>query len=248
MDEMINVKKQAWEFFVYATLGIVPEALFNEHIEEYRTYFKQVFLFDLNDYYDYQKHMCSQKAYLDLSRTLDYKDAVKERKKEAFKRAQYGLITNNIDRRENLELCKVVKNNADASQLFNRFDFGQAQKWVNMTMKYMSLLGIVENESEIHIPIDSYILEALWDERDLKIYIPKSEKLDKNGNKYFNEDKYMHHRSDYKYSNEKVKPWSQWLVDDYILFNDNLPETYNAAWEHKNWIKISEKRKQIIND
>ena len=41
--------------------------------------------------------------------------------------------------------------------------YGQAQKWLNMTMKYMLLLGVEEvvaMKKYLHVPIDSYILKA----------------------------------------------------------------------------------------
>ena len=45
-----------------------------------------------------------------------------------------------------------------------RFTYGQAQKWVNMTLKYLWLLDMLPNglsEAELHVPVDSFILEAL---------------------------------------------------------------------------------------
>ncbi len=58
------------------------------------------------------------------------------------------------------ELCdKIVDTYAPAGIIFN---YGQAQKWVNMTMKYLLLLRNRKAQSlekHFHIPIDSYIIE-----------------------------------------------------------------------------------------
>lgn len=43
--------------------------------------------------------------------------------------------------------------------------YGNAQKWLNMALKYLWLLGALPNdikENRLHAPIDSYILQKLW--------------------------------------------------------------------------------------
>lgn len=45
------------------------------------------------------------------------------------------------------------------------FTYGNAQKWLNMALKYLWLLGDLPNdikEERLHAPIDSYILQKLW--------------------------------------------------------------------------------------
>lgn len=42
---------------------------------------------------------------------------------------------------------------------------GNAQKWLNMVLKYLWLLGALPNdikEERLHTPIDRYILQKLW--------------------------------------------------------------------------------------
>ena len=42
---------------------------------------------------------------------------------------------------------------------------GNAQKWLNMVLKYLWLLGALPNdikEERLHAPIDSYILQKPW--------------------------------------------------------------------------------------
>ena len=44
------------------------------------------------------------------------------------------------------------------------FTNGNAQKWLNMSLKYLWLLGALPNdikEERLHAPIDSYILQKL---------------------------------------------------------------------------------------
>lgn len=44
------------------------------------------------------------------------------------------------------------------------FTYGQAQKWLNMTLKYMWLLDMLPEgltKESLHIPIDSYIIDAV---------------------------------------------------------------------------------------
>ena len=43
--------------------------------------------------------------------------------------------------------------------------YGNAQKWLNMALKYLWLLGALPidiKEERLHAPIDSYILQKLW--------------------------------------------------------------------------------------
>lgn len=45
------------------------------------------------------------------------------------------------------------------------FTYGNAQKWLNMVLKYLWLLVALPNdikEERLHAPIDSYILQKLW--------------------------------------------------------------------------------------
>lgn len=45
------------------------------------------------------------------------------------------------------------------------FTYGNAQKWLNMALKYLWLLGALPidiKEERLHAPIDSYILQKLW--------------------------------------------------------------------------------------
>lgn len=48
-------------------------------------------------------------------------------------------------------------------KVVEKFTYGQAQKWINMTLKYLWLLDLLPksiNEKDIHVPVDRYIIEA----------------------------------------------------------------------------------------
>lgn len=55
----------------------------------------------------------------------------------------------------------------------NNFTFGQAQKWVNMTLKNLLVMGIDDMNATapvMHVPLDSYIIEAAHVELGKKIH------------------------------------------------------------------------------
>lgn len=136
------------------------------------------------------------------------------------------------------------KNNSE----LQAFTFGNAQKWVNMTTKYIYLICVVfSNITEQHpfkesiyskyvdfedileIPIDSFILEKIWNDFP-QVELPLRDNHNRNG----------------KWSNDKVIPWSQWDKDMYVSFrNSFLQSVHNPiAWENTAWIEIAQKRKE----
>jgi hypothetical protein len=235
-----NLSNQAQEFFVYATLGIVPKSMFCK--DKYKTCLGLE-----NDDFDYEYYciyQCAKSAYNDLARTLRYADDYKsdskskdkiQEKENAIKNVCIELtdeIYNNgnfkespetlfklfIDTdkyntiKENFNLLKYLKSSNSES---DKFFFGQAQKWVNMTLKYLYLLGYIKNPTSLHIPIDSYILKAL---KDSKIEL------------------------------ENEKTWSKFDYNDYNNLVKNYSEKIKLpyiSWEHENWIKMAEKEKGI---
>lgn len=130
------------------------------------------------------------------------------------------------------DICQVAKEYTRGDD--DKFSGGQAQKLVNMTLKYLLLLGdekAFEFKERLHVPVDSYIMEAA---SDCGIHIPN-----KNKNK-----------SNCKFSSTSL-PWSKWEYDDdYINFQNDIDirekiKTYDTPmdWEHKAWIEIAKKRK-----
>ena len=115
------------------------------------------------------------------------------------------------------------------------FHYGQAQKWLNMTLKYMIIMGFWTKKFNsiievLHVPVDSYIMEAA---SILEIMLPR-----KNG--------------DYgKYFESSSKPWSKWNKDDYVKFQENLrialknknPSETPIEWEAHAWIEVAQNKK-----
>ena len=279
MSEMISVKEQAWEFFVYANLSIVPKKIFKQF--DYNSYIgikkKEAWEYD-----EYRIFMCAKAAYKDLCRTLTYianykdkKDSKKEdlKKKESainnicfeltkkiYKYYNNGSI-NNIEPeklfsvfitkygiiKENFELLSYLEKPKDG---FDKFYFGQAQKWVNMTLKYLYLLGLIDSDDNLPIPIDSYIIDATWEIENFSLPLPLKDKESTNRKYKYNKP------SDY------VVAWSKWtnkLINkkdkgEYDLLQEKIEKIVKSDgknyktpldWEHENWIRIAEKRKGI---
>ena len=255
--EEINVKKQAWEFFVYATLGIVPKELFDEL--NYNGFLPPL----ENSEWNYEKYctfMCAKAAYHDLCRTLTFKDQyrdIKGNKIDDIKAKEdainsicvismnaiydsqgcihtepdklFPLFTNDDGSVKNdFKLLEYLEKTDDHPQKIN---FGHIQKWVNMTMKYLYLLGFVKSDKNLHIPIDSYIIDALWEEKDVPLPIKSGER-----------------KTAYKKPSDHVVAWSQWTKTDYDnMFASIIKELKPSpmAWEHEAWIRIAETRKGV---
>ena len=66
--------------------------------------------------------------------------------------------------------CKAIEKLIDKSkeyqELFeeSQITVGQAQKWLNMSIKYMRMMGLLNKDIKsefIHVPIDNYIVDAV---------------------------------------------------------------------------------------
>ena len=109
--------------------------------------------------------------------------------------------------------CKVCKN---IKLLYNEkgieFTYGQAQKWVNMTIKYLYILNdhTFDNVFDfLHIPVDNYILDI--------------------ANKNFEIDK-------------PKKPWSKWDEEQYRNYQNEIKSKIKIApllWEFDNWLEVA---------
>ncbi len=119
----------------------------------------------------------------------------------------------------------------------NKFTYGQAQKWLNMTLKYMWLLDLLPREWEklLHAPVDSFILEAATKEG---IPIPSTG---------------IEELQDYKES--KVLKWSKWdnideKCEEYSKFQERIEDLCSKnnnsviQWEGKEWIEVAKEREK----
>ena len=120
--------------------------------------------------------VCAQKAYRDVCRTIEYKGLCKEGR-NGFRETVVDEIVNAVvslySNAKSFEdwhtvLCEnIIQKAIEGDEKFS-FHWGQAQKWVNMTLKYLRLMGVRFDsiEAEMHIPIDSYIIEAAAESSD----------------------------------------------------------------------------------
>lgn len=220
-----TLRQEAIDFFLYSYLEID-----NENDEETKRIRK-----------------CVERAYLDLARTLRFNEK-DEQKRADEKQIWVDDVTEEITKMCELasrkdfdekheKICNKISKYSNV--LEETFTYGQAQKWVNMTLKYMWMCGIEGMDSIeefLHIPVDSYIMEAAAGKKrkgnGLKVQLPTKD----NNKKLF-------------YSEEKSKAWSKWNVDDYKDFQDDIrqalkDECIPIKWENKNWIEIAECRKK----
>lgn len=131
------------------------------------------------------------------------------------------------------EIINFMNNSIDKSNtniLKKDFTIGQAQKWVNITLKYLWLLNALPTGVKpeyLHVPIDSYIIEIAYD----------------NKNKFENalglEDKPP--KSWSKLSEYKKYFEIQEAIREAIKTN-TTNETIPIKWESLAWIEVAEKQ------
>lgn len=131
------------------------------------------------------------------------------------------------------EIINFMNNSIDKSNtniLKKDFTIGQAQKWVNMTLKYLWLLNALPTGVKpeyLHVPIDSYIIEIAYD----------------NKNKFENalglEDKPPESWS--KLPEYKKYFEIQEAIREAIKTN-TTNETIPIKWESLAWIEVAEKQ------
>ena len=214
--------------------------------------------------------VCIQRAYSDATQQGAYNAliakenrALKEASKEAEKKGGKILVEaislllpcNKQDfdawhKETCTALKKVYKDAGNRTTGPLPFSYGNVQKWVNMTLKYLYLLYelyqsyspnclfcvkyknvMKKYAKKFHIPIDSLIIEALWD-TDIALPITG----EKQG----------------AYSSEKVAAWSKWEDKSYDNFQKTLQKNAKKVlgnqsqleWEGSAWIKAAKKRKE----
>lgn len=180
--------------------------------------------------------LCAQRAYLDMNRTLTF-DSDKEDHK-GFRNSVCGEIIGGI--RTKLLSCDQSAFDSNHSQLCNHiikfvkdkniliprkgnhesFHYGQAQKWLNMTLKYMLIMGFWPDELKpietvIHIPVDNFIMKAA---SNMGVMLPRT-----NGT--------------YGKYSASSKLWSKWSEEEYIRFQTHLRESIKQVSPHESPIE-----------
>lgn len=112
------------------------------------------------------------RAYLDFSRTIKFCNAMNDQRLERkeyivslFEKQIKELHSRSVSTQEDFDTWhgEVCENIIDNYKGVATLTYGQAQKWVNMTIKYLYLLSADPFEKEfsfLHIPIDRYVIDA----------------------------------------------------------------------------------------
>ena len=132
--------------------------------KDYNDFYKSILFGKINN----PINISVKRAYRDLCRTI-----------VGFsKNSNHDIILNNAIGLLNEEIEKLIYSkieNQDAFDIWHKkccdelidifgnqkFYYGQAQKWINMSLKYLSMIdhNMIENNYEyFHVPIDNYII------------------------------------------------------------------------------------------
>lgn len=132
------------------------------------------------------------------------------------------------------EIINFMNNSIDKSNTKilkeEKFTIGQAQKWVNMTLKYLWLLNALPTGVKpeyLHVPIDSYIIEIAYD----------------NKNKFENALGLLEEKP--KKSWSKLPEYKKYFeIQEAIrkaIKTNATNETIPIKWESLAWIEVAEK-------
>lgn len=198
---------------------------------------------------------CANKAYMDLCRTIKFKTDDGNIKAEYKAKIcdmlvnEYNALCNAVNAcsseneeqeifdKEHNRICEeIIKTYSEISD----FTYGQAQKWLNMMLKYVLL--IEEDpilKSYLHIPVDSYIMQSVGSDNPKLKYCLKLECIPQKNCTVG------------KYSESSSKPWSKWSYKEYIAFQNCIRKAISESsysspieWENEAWIEVAEYRKQ----
>lgn len=157
-----------------------------------------------------------KRAYLDFNRTLPIKDKnITDRQKKIEETISYlngnlkRLISGDYKNQESFDrahkkLCEKLIGEWD------ELSIGQAQKWINMSLKYWLLMGesriehIDKNPEFFHIPIDRNVLEKMLGEKDIA------------WSKMSEYDKYLELQKKHRKKNSGNPP----IIDEIKFFNE----------------------------
>ena len=223
------------DFLIYSYFKIIPKAIYGDSREpDYSTYrIKKAIMKAYEDATNEGAYNTLFKKTIEAGKLKQLKSASERAKNDSaeflFSQIQKlsALASNYEEWHKNTceELCKKYSEVClNENEPF--FTYGNAQKWVNMTMKYLWLLDRLPEgltAKSLHVPIDSFILEKLREE---------------------NVDEIRRDGDTYKY---KGKSWSQ--LDDYDVYLDIQAKigqiagkTFPIEWEGPVWIKVAQNR------
>lgn len=124
----------------------------------------------------------------------------------------------------------IDKSNTKILKKKEKFTIGQAQKWVNMTLKYLWLLNALPAGVEpeyLHVPIDSYIIEIAYDNKNK---FGNALGLEKKPNKSWSK---LPEYEEYFKIQEAIRK---------AIKTNATKETIPIKWESLAWIEVAEKQ------
>ena len=159
-----------------------------------------------------------RRAFLDFSRTLEIIDENRQTFKASAE--NYLLLSLKIF----LEKETITQEQYDTQhenwcleliEIWGQLNYGQAQKWINMTLKYWLLFGenrikgIETNAKHFHIPIDSFVQKGLFKESKPSPW-----------SKISDYGKYMKYQHEFRSRKTGNYP----IVDEFNFFNSYNPK------------------------
>lgn len=165
----------------------------------------------------------SNRAYRDLNRTIRFKNMPQQKRESLrnmvtmlFKEEIPSIVNNGVNDQNMYDswhhrICKKIRTYYRDAGV--EFYYGQAQKWLNMTMKYLYIIGEYTYDGifqYLHIPIDNYVFSVAHQELGI--------------------------------SHPKVS-WSRWddYKGQYMAYQSALRSQiqsyYPLRWEFKFWMK-----------
>ena len=133
-----------------------------------------------------------------------------------------------------IDLIKTEKSEKYDYEIVKGFTYGQAQKWLNMTLKYLWLFNLLPaglDEKLLHVPVDSYIIDAVKAEPSNDIKYGLGQKCN-------------------------IPSWSKWdKPDKYKEYQDIIRKEVQQKfkkspieWEDKAWIEQAKIHKENENN
>lgn len=251
-EKEYSEKNNLTDFLTYSYFGIVPERIFNDDQVK-----KELPYLD-DDYEEYCIRKAIEKAYTDATNQGAYNalfkkdicgiDKLKCYSAEARKKASeriFDAVTSRNFRNEtdfndwHKDLCdELVGLYDEVKDQDTFFTYGNAQKWVNMTLKYIYLLNkycgkygekILTVEKYLHIPLDSYMISVLKSEFGIDI----TEKWSKIKSY---EDCIVNGNSKGIYIEESPIDWENtaWIKQAEIAKKSDKKKQYDSFWGDSN--------------
>ena len=230
-------KKNALNFLLYSYFGVTRDSDENELLRAAAS----------------RAYQDAASRVLVLSVSDDEKDRLRNDGCEALVTFLRKLPVEDYDKAHNALCDNLQKIYSGSTTADCGFTYGIAQKWVNMTMKYIFVLStLIENkgfsteyaaklpEKEMHIPLDSYMLEYIA-QKDTKKFVGspcmKIPAKGENGGETY-------------YSSDKTLAWSKYPDDDtYMKVQNGVREKMRGCWESPldwegpAWIEVAKSRK-----